>query len=140
MKDSLCHILAWHRGWAATLLVHGLLLGAGCGTSTEEPFEASDGGAEDTPSDGAEDLRGELTRDTQDAGLVNLCGGRAPLIHEGIPSDPGTECGCGGFLVCQGIDDLACVGATTRNACGGCEVIAVAIGAACGPCDDGVWS
>ena len=107
MKDSLCHILAWHRGWAATLLVHGLLLGAGCGTSTEEPFEASDGGAEDTPSDGAEDLRGELTRDTQDAGLVNLCGGRAPLIHEGIPSDPGTECGCGGFLVCQGIDDLA---------------------------------
>lgn len=71
----------------------------------------------------------------------NACGGEEELQIDGESVEPGDACGeCGeGLVVCNGGDEVVCVGDTERNACGGCEPLHAEIGDACGPCGEGEW-
>ncbi|MFT6629992.1 MAG: hypothetical protein ACJA1R_003275, partial [Flavobacteriales bacterium] len=70
------------------------------------------------------------------------CGGQPTLLYDGASREPGQRCGpCGeGYLVCNGVDALRCVGDTEPNVCGGCGILAFERYNACGVCGDGYWT
>ena len=69
-------------------------------------------------------------------GEENDCGGFSPL-----PATPGTECGdCGGGVwICNGREDVRCVGEAETNACGGCDELLAALNDPCGTCGSGQY-
>lgn len=70
--------------------------------------------------------------------VTNDCGGSERLRWDGTRAAPGDPCDCGGTLLCDGQDALACVGGAP-NACGGCSEAPGRIGEACGVCGRGEW-
>lgn len=71
----------------------------------------------------------------------NGCGGEEELLFDGEPGAPGQSCGeCDdGVLICNGGEELICVGASSQNACGGCGQLPGLEGDSCGTCGDGVY-
>lgn len=100
-----------------------LIFAAACGG--EEPVDFPDVGVGDDVVDGD-----------------NPCGGDADLNYDGESAYPGDSCGecADGVLVCDGLDELRCHGASEANECGGCEPLPASDGDSCGPCDDGAWA
>ena len=62
-----------------------------------------------------------------DGGTSNLCGGRGPLMLDGMPATPGKPCGpCrDGMTFCAAPEIVACVGASRAAACDAGTDIAV---------------
>ncbi len=103
-----------------TIFVLALIAG-GCGSEEEGEDPSNQNAGEDVEA--------------------NACGGEASLTLDGNEVEPGGSCGeCGnGRIVCDGTDDVRCVGATGQNECGGCEFLHAEKGDSCGPCGDGVY-
>jgi hypothetical protein len=101
--------------------------------SQDVRLDSADGGL-DTSDDGRDSDVGSIE--------LNGCGGTAELRFEGEAAAPRVSCGeCDdGKLVCDGPDDLTCLGASPVNACGGCGELAGDVGEACGVCRDGAMA
>lgn len=68
---------------------------------------------------------------------VNACGGTDVLTFDGEDALPLQACGVcpgEGYLACNGVDALRCVGSQAPNACGGCLPLPAAPFDACGVC------
>jgi alpha-tubulin suppressor-like RCC1 family protein len=67
---------------------------------------------------------------------LNACGGTTELVER-----VGAPCGdCGdGALICDGEEDLECLGGRRANVCGGCSPMPHAVGDLCGTCGQGRW-
>ena len=104
------------------------------GTDVAQDADDTDG----TP-DAALDVDPEDATTDVTEPAFNACGGAAALEYDGASASPGTACGCGGTLVCNGIDALWCVGSEPTNSCGGCGPLGGRLGDSCGRCDSGTW-
>ena len=121
--------LVWHL--LAVMVLLGFITSFGVGCSSE-PVDAP----QDVGIDGDVDFDVPPFE-------ANTCGGDGEALeYDGEPASPGESCGeCDdGVLVCHGEDALECIGASQKNACGGCGELPAEPDASCGPCDDGVWS
>jgi len=74
-------------------------------------------------------------------GEFNSCGGVLKLTVGGESAVVGERCGpcLDGYLVCNGTEDLRCIGARALGPCGTCDVDLGVPGERCGTCNAGAW-
>ena len=117
-----------------------------CGGCGEVPVLGDPGAPCDPPQGESTWVCTTPTQITCLPGLLNACGGVAPLVGPDATEAPGeactTSCGRDGVTVCAAPDQLACVPLdveSERNVCGGCGTLREEVGDPCGPCSDGAW-
>lgn len=134
-----------YRMGVVALILGLVAFAAAAGCSEPGVSDPEDAGEieEDAGDVGDDEADVEEDVDTGPPPETNPCGGEEQLQYDGtVPVEPGDECGpCGeGVLVCDGSDEVTCVGAGSENACGGCGWLEGQPDEPCGPCGEGAWT